>query len=97
LATWAEPAVPYNRWHANSDTSWFVTTTIGHAAELSVSAARTRFQKFVPFSPLYGRPHPLQTYTYTRSGYMAFNRNALRGANITKSKIILDDLTDDEA
>jgi hypothetical protein len=45
-----DPATPYNMRHANSDALSFVTTTIGRAAELSVSEARsTRFQKFEPF------------------------------------------------
>jgi hypothetical protein len=36
--------------HASSGVLSFVTTTIGHAAGLSVSEARaTRFQKFEPF------------------------------------------------
>ena len=45
-----DPAAPYNMRHANSEMLSFVTTTIGHAAGLSVNDARTpRFQKFMPF------------------------------------------------
>jgi hypothetical protein len=36
-----DPATPYNMRHANSETLSFVTTTIGHAAGLSVNDART--------------------------------------------------------
>jgi hypothetical protein len=45
-----DPATPYNMRHANSDALSFVTTTIGHAAGLSVvdAAQSTRFRKFVP-------------------------------------------------
>jgi hypothetical protein len=50
LARGYDPATPYNMRHANSDVLSFVTTTIGHAAGLSVSDTRTpRLQKFVPF------------------------------------------------
>jgi hypothetical protein len=50
LARGYEPTTSYNMRHANSDALSFVTTTIGHAAALSVSDTRTpRFQKFVPF------------------------------------------------
>jgi len=49
LARGYDPATPYNMRHANSDVLSFVTTTIGHAAGLSINADRTRFQKFVPF------------------------------------------------
>jgi hypothetical protein len=50
LARGYDPATPYNMRHANSDALSFVTTTIGHAAGLSVSDARTpRIQKFEPF------------------------------------------------
>jgi hypothetical protein len=44
------PDTPYNMRRTSSDVLSFVTTTIGHAARLSVSEARTtRFQKFEPF------------------------------------------------
>jgi hypothetical protein len=45
-----DPSTPYNMRHASSDVLSFVTTTIGHAAELSVvdAAQGTRFRKFVP-------------------------------------------------
>jgi len=43
------PSIPYNMRRANSDVPSFVTTTIGHAAELRVDEARTRFRKFVQF------------------------------------------------
>jgi hypothetical protein len=50
LARGHDPATPYNMRHAGSDVLSFVTTTIGHAAGLSVNDARTpRFQKFIPF------------------------------------------------
>jgi hypothetical protein len=49
LARGYDPATPYNMRHANSETLSFVTTTMGHAAGLSVNADRTRFQKFMPF------------------------------------------------
>jgi hypothetical protein len=50
LARGYDPATPYNIRHENSETLSFVTTTIGHAAGLSVNDARTpRFQKFIPF------------------------------------------------
>jgi hypothetical protein len=49
LARGYDPPMPYNMRHANSDVLSFVTTTIGHAAGLSVNADRTRFQKFIPF------------------------------------------------
>lgn len=50
LARGYDPTTPYNMRHANSTALSFVTTTIGHAAGLSVSDARTtRFQKFEPF------------------------------------------------
>jgi hypothetical protein len=52
LARGYDPATPYNIRHANSDALSFVTTTIAHAAGLSVNADRTRFQKFVPFDGL---------------------------------------------
>jgi hypothetical protein len=53
LARGNDPATPYNMRHASSDVLSFVTTTIGHAAGLSVSdALRPRFQKFVPFKGL---------------------------------------------
>jgi hypothetical protein len=50
LARGYDPATPYNMRHANSVASSFVTTTIGHAAGLSVvdAAHGTRFRKFVP-------------------------------------------------
>jgi hypothetical protein len=50
LARGYDPATPYNMRHANSDVLSFVTTTIGHAAGLSVvdAAQGTRFRKFVP-------------------------------------------------
>jgi hypothetical protein len=42
--------VAYGMRHANWEVLSFVTTTIGHAAGLSVQETRaTRFQKFVPF------------------------------------------------
>jgi hypothetical protein len=41
LARGYDPATPYDMRHANSDVLSFVTTTIGHAAGLSVSDART--------------------------------------------------------
>jgi hypothetical protein len=45
LARGYDPATPYNMRHANSGALSFVTTTIGHAAGLSVSEARaTRFR-----------------------------------------------------
>jgi hypothetical protein len=49
LARGYDPSTPYNMRHANSSVLSFVTTTIGHAAGLSVNADRTRFQKFTPF------------------------------------------------
>ena len=50
LARGYDPATPYNMRHANSETLSFVTTTIVHAAGLSVSENRgARFQKFEPF------------------------------------------------
>jgi hypothetical protein len=50
LARGYDPATQYDMRHANSGTLSFVTTTIGHAAVLSVNDARTlRFQKFIPF------------------------------------------------
>jgi hypothetical protein len=49
LARGYDPAAPYNMRHAHSDVLSFVTTTVGHAAGLSVNADRTRFQKFLPF------------------------------------------------
>ena len=50
LARGYDPVTPYHMRHANSDVLSFVTTTIGHAAGLSVSDTRTnRFQKFEPF------------------------------------------------
>jgi hypothetical protein len=49
LARGYDQATPYNMRHANSAVLSFVTTTIGHAAGLSVNADRTRFQKFIPF------------------------------------------------
>jgi hypothetical protein len=52
LSRGCDPATPYNMRRANSDVLSFVTTTIGHAAGLSVNEARTRFQKFVPFKGL---------------------------------------------
>jgi hypothetical protein len=44
-----DPTTPYNIRHATSDVLSFVTTTIGHAAGLSVvdAAQGTRFRKFV--------------------------------------------------
>jgi hypothetical protein len=50
LARGYDPATPYNMRHASSAMQSFATTTIGHAAGLSVSDTRTpRFQKFTPF------------------------------------------------
>ena len=50
LARGYDPTTPYNMRHANSATFSFVTTTIEHAAGLSVSDTRTpRFQKFARF------------------------------------------------
>jgi hypothetical protein len=44
-----DPATPYNMQHVDSDVLSFETTTIGHAAGLSVvdAAQGTRFRKFV--------------------------------------------------
>jgi hypothetical protein len=65
LARGHDPATPYNMRHANSEVLSFVTTTIGHAAGLSVSDTRTRFQKFVPFQGVAdeedGEPHRVTT------------------------------------
>jgi hypothetical protein len=49
LARGSDPATAYNMRHADSDVLSFVTTTIGHAAGLSVvdAAQGTRFRKFV--------------------------------------------------
>jgi hypothetical protein len=49
LAGGYDPATLYNMRHANSNVLCFVTTTIGHAAGLSVvdAAEGTRFRKFV--------------------------------------------------
>jgi hypothetical protein len=49
LARGYDPATPYNMRRSNSETLSFVTTTIGHAAGLSVhDSPRTRFAKFDP-------------------------------------------------
>jgi hypothetical protein len=42
LARGYDPATPYNMRRANSDALSFVTTTIGHAAGLTVSEARSK-------------------------------------------------------
>jgi hypothetical protein len=50
LARGHDSATPYNMRHTNSDVLSFVTTTVGHAAGLSVNEKRaSRFQKFEPF------------------------------------------------
>jgi hypothetical protein len=52
LARGYDPATPYNMRHANSHALSFVTTTIGHAAGLTVhDAGSVRFRKFVPSEP----------------------------------------------
>jgi hypothetical protein len=64
LARGYDPTTPYNMRRANSDALSFGTTTIGHAAGLSVNDSRTRFQKFVPFRGLAdedGEPHRVTT------------------------------------
>ena len=51
-----DPATPYNMRHANSEVLSFVTTTIGHAAGLTVDDSRTRIRKFAPFDPFDEEP-----------------------------------------
>jgi hypothetical protein len=50
LARGYDPVTPYNMRHANSGALSFVTTTVGHAAGLSVvdAAQGARFRKFAP-------------------------------------------------
>jgi hypothetical protein len=54
LARGYDPATPYNMRHARSQVQAFVTTTIGHAAELRAAddGSGMRFRRFVPYEEL---------------------------------------------
>jgi hypothetical protein len=54
LARGYDPATPYNMRHARSQVQAFVTTTIGHAAELRAAddGSGMRFRRLVPYEEL---------------------------------------------